>query len=133
MNHLRKKKQEAFIGFMCINILEPPEGAEWGVFNDKVIKSKWLETFRLKFHNRAGPEIYIDKNVIDIRVKRHWIENIQESLQTIEGMTDRVPKMKLTLEGFEETQPKNLWVFSGNHRRQALGLYIADKKQEPAP
>ena len=45
-------------------------------------------------------------------------------------MTDKLPKMKLTLEGFEETQPKNLWLFSGNHRRRALGLYIADKKQK---
>jgi hypothetical protein len=120
---LRDKKREAMIGFMSMNILEPPDGAFWGQFNNRPVDEKAVSNLAKAFSSNM--DHCTDGNAIDVAVKRYWIKDVDQSHRSVEGMSiEEVAKVEFTQEGLAEIKGNNLWMLGGNHRRQALTKYV---------
>lgn len=133
---LRQKKLDALIGYMSMDIFKPPEGAEWGTFNDRAIDESWVADLLSSFRGN-NLDNSTDETAIDITVKTHWIKNLDEKLPTVEGKTiDQIPEIIFTEEGVREIKNKELWMMGGNHRRLALQRYVdeltKDQKEKTA-
>jgi hypothetical protein len=115
--------EEANMGYLTLDILNPPEGTVWGHFNDRIINHSQVEalveSFKLSFDNCTN------STAMYIAVKPEWVSNIDQKVQTVRGKTiDMVPLMAFTPEGAKAIEDDNLWVLSGNHRRQALQIHV---------
>jgi hypothetical protein len=127
--HLRDKKREAVMGFMSMNILEPPYGANWGQFNDRPIDEKAVSALAKAFSTNM--DHCTDGNAIDVAVKKYWIKNIDHLERTVEGKSIKeVAEVEFTEEGLAEIKDNNLWMLGGNHRRHALKKYVGGLKAE---
>lgn len=126
---LREKKREAMIGLMSMNIIGPPDGAYWGQFNNRPIDEKAVSNLAKAFSSNM--DHCTDGNAIDVAVKRHWIQNVDQSHRSVEGMSiEKVAEVEFTQEGLTEIKGNNLWMLGGNHRRQALTKYVGSLKAD---
>ena len=106
-----------------MNIYPPPPGAFWGEFNNRKLHEEWIDDLMKDFIRRI--DNCADESAIDVAVKREWIENIGDTLETADGSRIHLlPEIKFTEQGMKEIQPRNLWVLSGNHRREAVLRYL---------
>jgi hypothetical protein len=116
---------------MAMSLYDPPKGAFWGEFNDRPLNQDHVATLARDFGARL--DNCEDKTALDAAVKREWIKNIEDAIETADGTTiNDVPLMELTEEGLAVISPNNLWILSGNHRRMALIQHVADLKKELA-
>ena len=132
VNVLRKKKQEAQLCFLSMNLISPPDGAFWGKFNDRVLVSKWVSDMVQVL--KGGLDHTADENAINVAVKREWIVGMEE--QNVEAFLkanahsegkdiEEVPEVKFTELGLKEIKNRNLWMLGGNHRREAMKVIAA--------
>lgn len=114
-----------------MNLYDPPKGAFWGEFNDRPLNQDHVATLARDFG--ACLDNCEDKTSLDAAVKREWIKNIENAIETADGTTvNDVPLMELTEEGLAVIKPNNLWILSGNHRRMALIRHVTDLKSDLA-
>jgi hypothetical protein len=119
-------KESSFLGYLKMNIIDPPEGTTWGYFNDWAINQAWVTRLAEMFVNGKLHNCE-EKYSMDIAVKRSWVNNLvdAENTQELSGKDIRyLPRLQLTTEGQQAILEEELWVMGGNHRRLALISYI---------
>ena len=130
---VRRKKEQASLGKYNMDIVTPPDGARWGQFNDRRVDTAWVLKL---FHEFQGVlDNCIDATTIDVVVKRWWVGNLpktyDERLQRVESVPkESVPLVEFTPEGIAEMPVEGLWMMGGNHRREALKLYVEDPEKK---
>ena len=126
---LRRKKQQALLGYMCIDLLDPPARAQWGHFNDRLVDPSWIRG--LMDHYEKMVDNCTDATVIDAAVKKAWVSNLDDIKSSVEGeRIEDVLMMSFTEAGVEEMAPNNFWMLGGNHRRIALRNWVDGKQKE---
>lgn len=130
---VRQNKELASLGKYTMDIVTPPEGTIWGQFNDRRIDPGWVKKLHTAF--KGIVDNCVDSTTIDVIVKRGWVTNLpktfEERLQRVDGMAlEKVPKVEFSPEGLAEMAREGLWVLGGNHRHEALKLYIAEEEQK---
>jgi cytochrome c1 len=112
------------VGYMAMNILKPMEGAQWGVFNNRLVKQKWVDDLAALYENNKWNCRTL--SAMFIAVKRSWIKNADEawSGEKLAGKhISEVPMLELTDEAkkiIAHSDEAELYFLSGNHRRLAL-------------
>ena len=127
---VRKVKKAAKIGYMAFPLYPPPSGAHWGEFNNRKLQEDAIEEMLGSF--KGAIDFCSDLCAIDVAVKRHWVENIEEALvDSVEGSKmNQLPVVKFSEQGKKEILPRNLWMLSGNHRRETLKRYVDELVEE---
>ena len=132
IGYLEKKEKLARVGFMRMNVMEPLPGMEWGHFNDRTYRADWIKSL-------VGQYSYQLKNCTDSTamtgtVRRSWVKNLDEAVDSVHnrGHIDRIPLLELTAEGAKAAKKEGLWMFSGNHRRHALEIFLDGEREKLA-
>jgi hypothetical protein len=129
LSDVRAVRRAAQIGFMSMNIYPPPPGAFWGEFNNRKLHEEWIDDLMKDFIRRI--DNCVDESAIDVAVKREWIKNIDDKLETSDGSKIHLlPEITFTELGLKEIEPRNLWMLSGNHRREAVKRFLNQLTEE---
>ncbi|KAI9429716.1 hypothetical protein H4582DRAFT_2088588 [Lactarius indigo] len=126
---LREKKKAAELGYLAMDITEPPKGAFWGKFNDQKVDEKWVNYLVMSFTENL--DNCTDAAVIEIAVKKSWVKNMKVVLTTVDGrkLSD-VLQIEFTNEGKQAITTNNLWMLGRNHQHKALIEYRKIKSEE---
>lgn len=121
---LNEKEKQARIGFMHMNVVSPPAGTKWGHFNNRIYCPDWIKNLVQQYPYRLLN--CTDGTAMTATVRRSWVENLDEAVSSVHngGHIEQIPLLKLTAEGEKAAKAKGLWMFSGNHRREALEIYL---------
>jgi hypothetical protein len=127
LKSLERAIEEAFLGYMTVDIIEPPEGASWGQFNNRPCRQASVDDMAASF------ETHLDNckndHSIDVAVDPDWLKNPQDIRQSVNGYnTDQIPGMEFNESGTEAIRDNNLWFLSGNHRRLAARKHVESLK-----
>jgi predicted ribosome quality control (RQC) complex YloA/Tae2 family protein len=129
LEQIRGKKLEAFIGYLSFNLYDPPKEATWGRYNDRAVNEDWVANLVIEFTKHL--DNCTDEDALEVAVKRPWIENTEDILDTVNDKTIKeVPVLKFTREGMNAIHPDNLVMLGGNHRRLALKQYVDELKKQ---
>lgn len=129
LEQLRGKKQDAFIGYLSMNLYDPHKQATWGRYNDRVVNDSWVAQLVNDFTKRL--DNCTNEDSLEVAVRREWIKNIDSILPTVNDKTIRdVPVMEFTPEGRKAIEPDNLVMLGGNHRRLALKEFVDGIKRQ---
>ena len=126
---LRNKQKSAFIGWAAINTYDPPEGAEWGTFNDRIIEQPWVRDLLKKYTTDVFDNM-ADETAMEIVLSESWIQNpLGDLVKSVDEIIekDTVPKLRFTAAGLEEMKEERLWMMGGNHRRLAQRIMLDQK------
>jgi hypothetical protein len=126
---LDQEKVDARIGYMAINLHDPPTHAVWGLHNDRKINDAWvkrlLQGFKTRYNNCS------EKTCIEVVVRPEWLKNLDDVKMVIEGRgIKNVPLMEFTEEGEKAMAKEKLIMLGGNHRREAMRLYVTWLEEE---
>lgn len=125
---LDKKKSEAHVGYMRMNLYEPPKEATWGIFNDRVINDAWVKDLVRDFKRRM--EHCTNEDALDVAIRPEWLENRGDMMSDVNGKGIlNVPEMEFTEDGRRAISPDNLIMLGGNHRRAAVKIYVEELKE----
>jgi hypothetical protein len=129
---LNEKEKQARIGFMRMNVVSPPAGTKWGHFNNRIYRPDWIKNLVQQYPYKLLN--CTDGTAMTATVRRSWVENLDEVVESVHngGHIDRIPLLKLTAEGEKAAKAEGLWMFSGNHRREALEMYLGEEKAKLA-
>jgi hypothetical protein len=128
ITQLRAKQQEAFMGYMSMDVVDPPVGAIWGYWNNRSVDPSFVESMAIDFVSKL--ESCVGVYAIPIAVRPHWLYE-GTILKHVDGKRlDEVPTIRFTDEGAEAIRDDQLWVLGGNHRRLALAMCIQNLKTE---
>lgn len=120
---VRDVRKKAELGYMSMSLYPPPPGAFWGEFNNRRIREDWVAGLMEDYEKRI--DNCSDLTAIDVVVKCEWIKNFADRKKTAEGSKIHLlPEMEFTEEGMKAINPRNLWILSGNHRRESLTRYL---------
>jgi hypothetical protein len=124
IKYLRKTMEENVLGFMRLNIVNPPAGTYWGRFNNRTISHKWVDELYDSFAKSI--DYCLEANTMDVALDPKWITIGKEKMMPRLGGLDieDLPLIAFTREGAEAIKNNNLWVLSGNHRRLAILKYV---------
>jgi len=123
LNDLDYRKAEARIGYMAINLYDPPSYATWGKYNDRKIKEVWVDglvgDFRQRYNNCS------ETTCIDVAIRPEWLKNLEDVRGVIDGRKIKtIPLLEFTEEGEKAMEEERLIMLGGNHRREAVGRYV---------
>jgi hypothetical protein len=128
---LRKSKMDAWIGYLAMDIIDPPDGAIWGKFNNRALDHNWIRSMTETFATRV--DNCLDLCSMEVAVDPCWLIDSHSALKSVDGLTvDKVPVMKFTPQGEIAIKHNNLWMLGGNHRRLALIKYIKSLEEKVA-
>lgn len=131
LTKLRKAKKDAWLEYMAMDIVDPPDGAVWGTFNNRLLDKNWVGTMCASFATNI--DNCYDEYAIDVAVDPAWIVNIEDRWASVDGHDiHEVPLIEFNEIGALAIKDKNLWMLGGNHRRLALLKYIDILKDEIA-
>ncbi len=126
---LRKHTADAFLGYLSMNIVRPPNGTIWGKFNNRPLNMTWVKSMADSFVNTI--DNCVDNSSMDLALDPKWLVDLNVILRTVEGLKIRdVPVLKFNDEGLLAIKNDNLWVLGGNHRRISLTRYIDRMRME---
>ncbi|KAI9442816.1 hypothetical protein BJY52DRAFT_1194722, partial [Lactarius psammicola] len=126
---LRERKKAAELGYMAMNLVEPPEGAFWGRYNDRKVDTDWVSSLTESFLGCL--ENCTDSTAIEVAVKKDWLVDANLIVPSVEGKKiENIAKIEFTEKGKKEIGKNNLWVLGGNHRREALIKHVRVKQKE---
>lgn len=126
---LNQRKTNAQIGYLSMNLYDPPAEARWGVYNDRKINGGWVTYLVTDFKREYGN--CMEDDSIEIAIKPEWIKNIDQVMQKIGGMSIKdLPEMEFSEEGQAAISPDKLVILGGNHRRAAVRQYVDDMEAE---
>lgn len=122
---MQKRLDDAELGFLKMDIVNPPCGAQaWGKYNDRPLNMTKVEEMRGLYHTMGVLSCQLDK-VIYLPLRKSWF--VDEVTPVIAGKyIHQVPALKFTPEGKQALADGEVHPLSGNHRRAALVLYVAD-------
>lgn len=128
---LRGKIHGALLGYMRINLINPPEGAHWGQFNDRAIREDWIRDLSNDYRDTFVDNCS-DRRAIDIAVKTGWLAMDAKKIPSTPNgkKIGEMPMLEFNKVGAEEVKPKNLWMLGGNHRRVALTGHLDKIRSE---
>jgi hypothetical protein len=113
----------AFLGYLAMDVLNPPTGSMWGRFNDRQVDEGSIRKLKKMFHTDLAN--CDEETAMFIGVKKAWISNIEDVKKEIDKIyIDQLPLLVLTPAGEAAILTEKLWFFSGNHRRTALREYV---------
>jgi hypothetical protein len=96
----KKKAAAASLGYLAMDVLNPPKGTIWGQFNDRKVDEESLKTLVEKYKQDF---LNCDEDTaMWVGIKKSWVKNVGEAKKTEElvGMDiDELPMLELTLEG----------------------------------
>lgn len=123
MKMLEKRMAQARVGYLSMNLYDPPPAATWGEYNDRKISDTWVNDLFTSFQKSLGHAK--EKNCIDVAIRPEWLKNRDAVLKTIDGLDmEEVPEMVFTDEGKAAMSPNKLLMLGGNHRRMAIRKYV---------
>jgi hypothetical protein len=129
LERLRGKKQSAFIGYLSLNLYDPPKEATWGRYNDRVVNPDWVAKLVEDFAKRL--DNCTNEDALEAVVKRTWIQNMDSIEPTVnDKKIKEVEEIEFTREGKIAIAPDNLVMLGGNHRRLALKIYVDALKEQ---
>lgn len=122
---MQKRLDDAELGFLRMDIVNPDCGASaWGKYNDRPLNPNKVQEMRATFHSTGVLCCQQDK-VIYLPLKKEWF--VGETTPGIAGKyVQDLPVLKFTPAGKEALKAGEVNPLSGNHRRDALGHYVAD-------
>jgi hypothetical protein len=131
LRELRGKMEDACIGYLSMNVVNPPEGAFWGKFNNRALDQNWIKslanTFKVNLDNCTA------KTAMDIAIDPDWLVDKSTIEPKVEGKDiNDVKEINFSQEGWRAIKNNNLWVLSGNHRHIALTAFRDSMKEEVA-
>jgi hypothetical protein len=72
-HELEYRKGIARVGFLSMNLYDPPPEATWGLYNDRKINDGWVndlvEAFKVRCDNCS------EEDAIEIAIKPEWLKN----------------------------------------------------------
>ena len=120
---LKNYKREAKLGYMKMNLVNPPNGAFWGKFNNRAVSEEWVQSLHTSFIKEM--DNCTDDHSIDMVLDPAWLANPDALLQSIDGMKiEDVSEISFTVAGAAMIKKNNLWMLSGNHHHFVLVRYI---------
>lgn len=124
----RKLASAAFLGYLAMDVLNPPTGSVWGEFNDRTVSGESIKKLKNKFlTDLANCD---EETAMFVGVKKAWVSNLEDAKREIDGMyIEELPLLQLTAAGENSILLEKLWFFSGNHRRTALQEIVDDLKK----
>jgi hypothetical protein len=126
---LRKKKDKAFLGYLTMDVVDPPDGAFWGKFNNRAIDQNWIKLLSDTFEKNL--DNCLSQTAMDVAIDPKWLVDPSVMLRSVEGLgIDEVPAIDFNEQGSLAIKGKNLWILGGNHRRIALKSYRDRMKEE---
>ena len=128
---LRGYIRDATIGYATMNLVNPPVGAYWGKYNNRIVIPDWITNLVADYKKRL--DNCIDAHAIDVAIRPKWLLDVEkvQKWKTVQGYdVGVVPELEFTDAGLEAIRRNDLWVLGGNHRRLALCKYIEDMKAE---
>lgn len=121
---IQKKLVGAAIGFVCMNIVDPPCGAgAWGKYNNRPLQKAGVKDLFDKFLDIGPLKCQADK-VIFIPMRSTWYTTVPIPVINGQYIQD-VPKLVLTPAGLKAIADGLFNPLNANHRREALILYCA--------
>lgn len=128
---LREKKKAAELGYLALNVVEPPKGTFWGHFNDRILDDKWVNDLGESF--KTNLESCTDGTAMEVAIMKEWLTDscLNSMATSVDGKTiQSLQVMEFTEVGKLAILNNNLWMLGGNHRRTALGQFVANKRKE---
>lgn len=112
-----------------MELLDPPEGAEWGCFNDRPLDMKAVKELVEAF--KGNVDNCTESTAIDVTLRRGWLDERSKPHDKIEGMKiEEVSELLLNEKGAEAARNDKVLILGGFHRREAVKLYVAAKQKE---
>jgi hypothetical protein len=126
---LRKLKEDFSLGYLGMNLVNPPVGAYWGKYNDRELDDTWVKKLCDSFsHDLDNCD---DNTAIAVAIDMNWLSKESIPVKSIAGKTiDDIPMVQFTEDGQEAIRPNNLFMLGGNHRRAALKMYVEALKNK---
>jgi hypothetical protein len=124
----KKLAGRAFLGYLAMDVLNPPTGSVWGEFNDRIVDEESIKKLKIKFlEDLANCD---EDTTMSVAVKKAWVSNLEKSTRDVDSIyIHELPLLELTPEGETAIPQEKLWFFSGNHRRTALQRYVDELKK----
>lgn len=127
LKELRAAKGKALMGFVSMNVVNPPAGTVWGKFNNRKVDANWVSQMTERFASHL--DSCAEENSMDVALDPDWLFSKDPLISVIDGNAmEEVPALKFTKQGEVEIKNNNLWMLSGNHRRLALCQHVAKMK-----
>jgi hypothetical protein len=73
IDDLERLKAETRVGYLSMNLYEPPAEASWGVYNDRKIQEEWVEELFNDFQRRY--DNCTEEDCLEIAIKLEWLRN----------------------------------------------------------
>jgi hypothetical protein len=120
---LRQLYDDAFLGYLRMDVVHPPDGAIWGKFNNRSVNLTWVNDLAASFADLL--DNCTNLHAMQVTIDPRWLVNPNLKHISVNGLkVDKVPLMEFNEEGEAAIKNDNLWVLSGNHRCLALARYI---------
>lgn len=128
---MRKRLDNASYGYYRVNVATPAFGKDsWGFYNNRELITDTVVKLKGEYH-RMGPLTCQTDKVMYMAVRPEWIANLEDGKGKIDGLYIwDVPELALTEAGKQAIVDRLFKPLSGNHRREALVLYIRDLEEE---
>jgi hypothetical protein len=130
---LRAEEQKAFLGYMSMDVVDPPTGALWGKWNCRDLDPGFVNTLANDYMSRL--DNCSEEHSMGIAVRQRWLQKGSDGKvpfwSYIKGKNiEEVPMITFNREGMEAIRGNELWVLEGNHRRLGLAKCIRNMEQE---
>ena len=81
IKELDRRKAEARLGYLSINLYNPPAAATWGRYNDRKINDSWVRELVNDFKRQLGN--CTENDSIDMVIKPEWLKNSDDVVKVI--------------------------------------------------
>jgi hypothetical protein len=117
------------MGYLSMDVVDPPQGAMWGKWNNRSVGQNFVDSMAAGFVNQL--ENCVERYAIPVAVRKAWLRPTVKPMERINGKRiDQVPTISFTVEGARAIANNELWVLGGNHRRLALAKCMEDLRTE---
>lgn len=73
LQEVEQIKAAGRVGFVSMNLYEPPAGATWGVYNDRKIKDAWVKRLYTDFHRSY--DNCTEEDCLEVGIKLEWLKD----------------------------------------------------------
>ncbi len=123
IKELDRRKAEARLGYLSMNLYHPPDAATWGRYNDRKINDAWVRELVNDFKRQLGN--CTENDSIDVAIKPEWLKNSADVVKVIDGLSiGEVPVMEFNEDGLKAIKEYKIIMLGGNHRRAAVCMYV---------
>ncbi len=123
INDLEYQKVDARMGYMAMNIYKPPEYARWGAYNDRKINTVWVKRLVADFQQRYNN--CSEATCIEVAIRPEWLKKREDVRAVIDGRRIKtIPLLELSEAGEKAMKTEQLIMLGGNHRREAVQIYV---------